>query len=73
MSSVSNIIFFYSLLLMLSLCISCEKPLVDYVYSIKIQNNTTDTIQFYASYFYPDTAIINEKPRLKNSLSFKVQ
>lgn len=42
---------------------SCEK-LVDHVYSIKIQNNTADTIQFYASYTYPDTSIVNEKPRL---------
>ena len=42
----------------------CDK-LADHVYSIKIQNNTTDTIQFYASYAYPDTTIINEKPRLK--------
>jgi hypothetical protein len=43
---------------------SCEK-LVDHVYSIKIQNNTAEVIQFYASYTYPDTTIVNEKPRLK--------
>lgn len=35
------------------------------VYSITVQNNSTDTIQFYASYSYPDTTITNEKPRLK--------
>jgi|SRR3972149_4948199 len=49
----------------LVLCnVGCEK-LADHVYSIKIQNNTADTIQFYASYTYPDTSIVNEKPRLK--------
>ncbi len=57
----TNIVF----LLFLILCgYSCEK-VVDHVYSIKIQNNTTDTIQFYASYVYPDTTIMIEKPRLK--------
>lgn len=51
--------------ILLVLCnVGCDK-LADHVYSIKIQNNTTDTIQFYASYVYPDTTIINEKPRLK--------
>jgi hypothetical protein len=43
---------------------SCEK-LVDHVYSFKIQNNYSDTIQFYESYIYPDTAIDVTKPRLK--------
>ncbi len=52
-------------LTLLVLCnVGCDK-LADHVYSIKVQNNTTDTIQFYASYTYPDTAITNEKPRLK--------
>jgi len=51
-------------LLVLICCVSCE-PLVDHVYSIKIHNNTSDTIQFYGSYAYPDTTITNEKPRLK--------
>ena len=43
--------------------ISCEK-LVDHTYSIKIQNNWKDTIQFYASYSYPDTSMIGTKPIL---------
>lgn len=38
--------------------------LVDHVYSIKMQNNTADTIQFYASYTYPDTTLIFDKPIL---------
>jgi hypothetical protein len=51
-------------IILLVLCnVGCV-PLVDHVYSIKIQNNTTDTIQFYDSYVFPDTTIINEKPRL---------
>lgn len=44
--------------------VSCEK-LVDHVYSIKIQNNSNDTVQFYASYNYPDTSMDAIKPRLK--------
>ncbi|MDZ7777610.1 MAG: hypothetical protein U5L09_19330 [Bacteroidales bacterium] len=52
-------------IILLVLCnVGCDK-LADHVYSIKVQNNTTDTIQFFASYAYPDTAIANEKPRLK--------
>jgi len=52
-------------IVLLVLCnVGCDK-LADHVYSIKVQNNTTDTIQFYASYAYPDTAIANEKPILK--------
>jgi hypothetical protein len=42
---------------------SCEK-LVDHVYSIKIQNNTNDTLLFYESYNYPDTSIAQNKPIL---------
>lgn len=37
---------------------------VDHVYSIKIQNNSNDTIQFYASYNYPDTLVSKTKPSL---------
>jgi hypothetical protein len=42
---------------------SCEK-LVDHVYSIKIQNNTNDTLLFFESYNYPDTSIVQDKPIL---------
>lgn len=42
----------------------CEKP-VDKVYSIRIENASSDTIYFYASYIYPDTTISSEMPRLK--------
>jgi len=52
------------ILLSIMLCgASCEK-LVDHVYYIRVQNNSNDTIQFYASYVYPDTSIVSEKPRL---------
>lgn len=52
-------------IILLVLCnVGCDK-LADHVYSIKVQNNTADTLQFYASYVYPDTAIAKEKPRLK--------
>lgn len=43
---------------------NCEK-FIDHAYIIKIQNNSSDTIQFYESYNYPDTAIDVTKPRLK--------
>lgn len=33
-------------------------------YAIRIQNNGIDTIQFYASYVYPDTSIANQRPKL---------
>jgi hypothetical protein len=47
------------------LCVaSCER-LVDHAYIIKIQNNSKDTIQLYASYNYPDTLLDVTKPRLK--------
>ena len=42
---------------------SCEN-LVDHVYSIKIQNNTNDTLLFYESYNYPNTSIAQNKPIL---------
>lgn len=42
---------------------SCEKT-VDHVYSIKIQNNTNDTLLFYGSYNYPDTSVVQVKPIL---------
>ncbi len=42
----------------------CEKP-VDKVYSIRIENASSDTIYFYASYIYPDTTISSEMSRLK--------
>lgn len=44
-------------------CASCE-IFVDHVYSIKIQNNTNDTLLFYESYNYPDTSIAQNKPIL---------
>ena len=47
------------------LCSSGCESLVDHVYSIKIQNNSKDTVQFYESYNYPDTTIDVTKPRLK--------
>lgn len=43
---------------------SCQK-LLDHAYIIKIQNNSNDTIQFYASYNYPDTSMEVTKPLLK--------
>lgn len=56
-----NILF----VLLVVLCsASCEK-LVDHVYSIKIQNNTNDTLLFFESYNYPDTSIAQDKPILK--------
>jgi hypothetical protein len=42
---------------------SCEK-LVDHVYSIKVRNNTNDTLLFYESYNYPDSSIVQNKPIL---------
>ncbi|SFD74689.1 hypothetical protein SAMN05444380_101214 [Thermophagus xiamenensis] len=43
---------------------SCEK-LADHTYILRVQNNTKDTIQVYAGYNYPDTALNVEKPILK--------
>lgn len=51
------------ILLIALIGVSCE-DLVDHVYSIKIQNNSKDTIQFYESYNYPDTLIVQNKPIL---------
>ncbi|HNT42576.1 MAG TPA: hypothetical protein PLA42_07660 [Tenuifilaceae bacterium] len=52
------------IILSIMLCgASCEK-LVDHVYSIKIQNNTNDTLLFYESYNYPDSSIVQNKPIL---------
>lgn len=62
-----NILIVLSLILC---CASCEK-LVDHVYSIKIQNNSKDTVQFYESYNYPDTSIDVTKPRLKMAYPMK--
>jgi hypothetical protein len=56
--------YFLVIMTMLLSAYSCEF-FVDHVYSIKIQNNSKDTIQFYESYSYPDVSIISEKPRLK--------
>lgn len=55
-----------SILILLSiiLCSNHCENFVDHVYSIKIQNNSKDTILFYESYNYPDTLIAKEKPRL---------
>ena len=47
------------------LCSSGCESLVDHAYIIKIQNNSKDTIQFYASYNYPDTSMDVTKPLLK--------
>ncbi len=55
-----NLLYILSIIL---LSIGCEKP-VDKVYSIRIENKSNDTIRFYASYAYPDTSIVSEKPRL---------
>lgn len=43
---------------------SCEK-LADHTYILRVQNNTKDTIQIYAGYNYPDTALDVNKPILK--------
>ena len=53
----------FMILLVLS-SVSCQK-LFDHAYIIKIQNNSKDTIQFYASYNYPDTSMDVTKPLLK--------
>lgn len=53
------------ILLAIVLCgYSCEK-LVDHTYIIRVQNNSIDTVQIYASYSYPDTLLLDEKPILK--------
>jgi len=52
-------------ILAIMLCGASCKDLVDHVYSIRIQNNSKDTVQFYESYNYPDTLIDVIKPRLK--------
>lgn len=54
------------LLVIISLALSCVScvELFDFVYFFKVQNNSTDIIQYYASYAYPDTAIAHEKPIL---------
>lgn len=41
----------------------CES-VVDSVYSIRIENNSQDTVYVYASYDFPDTSITPDKPRL---------
>lgn len=46
------------------LCGACCERLVDHVYSIKIQNDSNDTLLFYESYNYPDTSINQNKPIL---------
>jgi len=52
------------LIVLLIFCsVSCE-TLVDHSYIIRIQNNSKDTVQFYASYSYPDISIVVSKPRL---------
>lgn len=56
-----NLLYILSIIL---ISFGCEKP-VDKVYSIRVENSSNDTIQFYASYVYPDTTIVSEKPRLK--------
>lgn len=57
---MSNLVI---MLLVLS-SVSCQK-LFDHAYIIKVQNNSQDTIQFYASYNYPDTSVEVTKPLLK--------
>lgn len=56
-----NILVILSMMLFCSA--SCEK-LFDHAYIIKIQNNSKDTVQFYESYNYPDTSIVQNKPIL---------
>lgn len=52
------------IILLIALMGASCKDLVDHVYSIRIQNNSKDTVQFYESYYYPDTLIDGTKPRL---------
>jgi hypothetical protein len=53
------------IVLWIMLCSASCEPWVDHVYSIKIQNNTNDTLLFFESYSYPDTTITQSKPILK--------
>lgn len=52
------------IILSMMLCGACCERLVDHVYSIKIQNDSNDTLLFYESYNYPDTSINQNKPIL---------
>jgi hypothetical protein len=54
---------FLIMILLLICCQGCE-TLFEHVSIIKIQNNSKDTIQFYASYDYPDTSIALIRPAL---------
>jgi len=59
MMKMSNLL----IVLLIFCSVSCE-TLVDHSYIIRIQNNSKDTVQFYASYSYPDISIVVSKPRL---------
>jgi len=42
---------------------TCKKnPFVERVYSIKVQNNSSQWINFFNSRVYPDTSLPTEKP-----------
>lgn len=49
--------------------VGCE-DLLGVTYRFRVQNNSADTIQYYASYSFPDTSILNSKPRLRFAAPF---
>ena len=51
-------------------CGSCEK-ITEGVYSIKVNNKSSQTINVYAAYILPDTALSKTKPLLKEISSGK--
>lgn len=55
------------LIILLTLCgVSCGdfEKFVDHAYSIRVQNNSKDTILYYKNYNYPDTSIDQKEPEL---------
>ncbi len=56
------------IIITVTLCLnSCDEPwwFADRVYSLKVENTSIDTIMVYPSFTYPDTSLVNQKPRLQ--------
>ncbi len=61
---------FVLILLGFLLYVGCEK-FARHSYSIRIVNNSQQTISVYASYIYPDTSLAVTKPNFKDALPQK--
>lgn len=55
-------------ILLFCVLLGCE-PIADKSYTIRIRNNSNNTILVYGLYILPDTSIINQKPNLKTIAS----